>query len=266
MEDTRYFSRSWALLTRDKGWVKPILVMMVAQLVPIAGILGNKGYALEYARLTAWGVDAAPKQKNVDITKCIKSGWRGFVVDLAWGFALSLAFFVATFIAAILPGWFGAMVGMAISLALILGTIVANLALSIAELRASIYEKISAGFRVDRIVELMQRDTHGFVKLFFTMLACYGVAMLVCIIVSFIIFVSFIPLFAGLAQTYISEYQMLMSVSQSMVLFVPLITVFALVFSFTGNLLYIVIMNAVGLWMRQFNVPSWGKSEDPLPC
>ena len=25
----KYFSRSWALLTRDKGWIKPILVMAV---------------------------------------------------------------------------------------------------------------------------------------------------------------------------------------------------------------------------------------------
>ena len=66
MENEKYFSRSWAMLTRDKGWIKPILVMAVAQLVPIAGYIGAKGYMLEWARLTAWGVAAAPKQKNVE--------------------------------------------------------------------------------------------------------------------------------------------------------------------------------------------------------
>ncbi len=39
-----YFARSWALLTRDRGWVKPVLLMTVALLVPIAGILGVAGY------------------------------------------------------------------------------------------------------------------------------------------------------------------------------------------------------------------------------
>ena len=81
----RYLARSWALLTRDRGWVKPVLLMTVAVLVPIVGLLGVLGYALEWARLTAWNVNAAPKQRGVDLGACIKSGWRGFVVMLVWG-------------------------------------------------------------------------------------------------------------------------------------------------------------------------------------
>ena len=69
-----YYSRSWKLLSRDKGWYKPLLVMAVALFVPIVGALGVLGYELEWARLTAWGVDSSPKQKNVQVGKCIKAG------------------------------------------------------------------------------------------------------------------------------------------------------------------------------------------------
>lgn len=79
-----YYSRSWALLTRDKGWWKVLLVAGIANFVPIVGPLGVFGYALEWARLTAWGVDASPKQKDVRVGECIKSGWRGFVACLGW--------------------------------------------------------------------------------------------------------------------------------------------------------------------------------------
>ena len=80
----KYFSRSWALLTRDKGWFKPVILLALSCLVPIVGPLGVFGYMLEWARLTAWGVDAAPKQKGVNIGECISSGWRGFVAELGW--------------------------------------------------------------------------------------------------------------------------------------------------------------------------------------
>lgn len=85
MEDTRYFSCSWHLLTRQKGWIKPILILAIALLVPVAGPLALSGYALEWARLSAWGVDASPKQRGVCVGECIASGWRAFVVGLVWG-------------------------------------------------------------------------------------------------------------------------------------------------------------------------------------
>ena len=67
MEDKKYFSRSWALMTKEKGWIKPILLMALACFVPIVGALGVLGYACEWARLSAWGVDSSPKQKGVKV-------------------------------------------------------------------------------------------------------------------------------------------------------------------------------------------------------
>ena len=83
-----YLSHSWGLLTRDEGWIKPLLVLAAAQLVPVIGPIGVNGYVLEWARLTAWGVDSSPKQKGVDIGGCIKSGARALAVSLGFGLAL----------------------------------------------------------------------------------------------------------------------------------------------------------------------------------
>lgn len=53
MQDDRYFSKSWAMLTKEQGWIKPLLVLTVATLVPVAGPLAVSGYILDWARLTA---------------------------------------------------------------------------------------------------------------------------------------------------------------------------------------------------------------------
>ena len=42
-----YLSHSWGLLTRDEGWIKPLLVLAAAQLVPVIGPIGVNGYVLE---------------------------------------------------------------------------------------------------------------------------------------------------------------------------------------------------------------------------
>ena len=38
-QSDQYFSRSWKMLTRDKGWLKPVLLLAVGSLVPILGFL-----------------------------------------------------------------------------------------------------------------------------------------------------------------------------------------------------------------------------------
>lgn len=266
MDNTRYFSRSWALITRDKGWIKPILVMAAATLVPIAGEFGNSGYALEYARLTAWGTDGAPKQKNVDIGACIKSGARGFVVSLGWGLAVGLITSIFTLVASIFPGVLGALLSGTISLASLFVTAASGIAIYIAQLRCAIYESIPAGYNIERIFELIKRDTSGFVKLFLLNLVCTLIIGIIGTILVTIIVVMFLPLFMSASGGYISEYEIAMFLSQSMVILLPVCVVFGFVISLLANAIRLVVLNAVGLWMRQFNVPAWGRNQDPLPA
>ena len=271
MQNERYFSHSWALLTRDKGWYKPLLVMTAASFVPVAGALGNKGYAMEYARLTAWGVDASPKQKNVDVVKCISSGWRGFVVDLGVWILFGLAFGLISTVFAFVPGPLGRGLGILWSLISWAIAVLVGVGLYVAEIRAAIYEKISAGFRLGHIFEMIRRDFGGFAKVFLINLACSAITVLCTMVYMITITPLLMPTFMRATAMSVgrSSYEgtmgILSSLSSVLVPIFVLTALFGFVLSFIVFGSRIITMNAAGLWMRQFDVPNWGRSEEPLP-
>ena len=84
------FMSSWRMLTRDKGWVKPLLVLTLVSWIPILGQIAVLGYGLEWARLTAWGVESAPKQRGVDYGKVISTGARAFLITISQAFVCGL--------------------------------------------------------------------------------------------------------------------------------------------------------------------------------
>ena len=84
------FMSSWRMLTRDKGWVKPLLVLTLVSWIPIFGRIAVLGYGLEWARLTAWGAESAPKQRGVDYGKVISTGARAFLITISQAFVCGL--------------------------------------------------------------------------------------------------------------------------------------------------------------------------------
>ena len=84
------FMSSWRMLTRDKGWVKRLLVLTLVSWIPILGQIAVLGYGLEWARLTAWGVESAPKQRGVDYGKVISTGARAFLITISQAFVCGL--------------------------------------------------------------------------------------------------------------------------------------------------------------------------------
>ena len=51
----RYFARALRLTTKEKGWWKTPILLLLACFVPIVGPLGAIGYVLEWMRSIAWG-------------------------------------------------------------------------------------------------------------------------------------------------------------------------------------------------------------------
>lgn len=266
MEDSRYFSRSWALLTRQKGWIKPILVLAVALLVPVAGPLAVLGYGLEWARLSAWGADASPKQRGVRVGVCIASGWRAFVVELVWGLAFMLVSCILIGVLSVLFGGWGA------SLAHLIVTVCGlffSLVVLVAQLRAAIYTKIRAGLNPRRVFEMIGRDTGGLLKLIAIPLVAglvVGAVMLVGYVVIFVAImgdiINYAPYLSDEAS-YGLAFQVLGEVlGKTLPTLVVLWYVGAVITTAAGLL----EANSVGLWMRQFDVPAWGGPSDPLPA
>lgn len=270
-ERGRYFSRAWSLLTREKGWWKPVAVCAAADLVPVAGPLGVLGYKLEWARLVAWGADVSPKRHGVRVGSCISSGWRGFLVLLVW----SLVMGVIGGVCGALP-----LIGGLLSTLWTICCLYLGMVVSVATLRATIYQKAGAGFSWKNLVELGRRDPSGLLSILGWEMLCYLVIALVSGIVLSVTALGAMPRIISLASELgyynsgLSPYgdleyyvtQLAMELFFYVIAaFGPTLIVLALVALVLRNGISMVVYAALGLWIRQFDVANWGRSEEPLP-
>lgn len=270
---TKYLSRSWALLTKDKGWVKPVLVLAIAKLVPIAGPLGVCGYEQEWARLTAWGIDSAPKQKDVKVGACIASGWRAFLVALGW----SAAYVALTWLLSAASEGSEAAAALVGVLSLVLGFAL-ELWLMVSMLRATIYQRAGAGYKASRIWEMVRHDPNGLLRILGIELlgglivAAVGMVFFLVVIMmsaSSIMRIAFLTndLYGygyGMGSAYLETY-ILDQVVSMLVGAAPVVLIGWYVGAVVDEVMTLLATTATGLWFRQFDVPRWGTSDDPLP-
>lgn len=265
-QESRYFARSWALLTREPGWIRKLLALWLAGLVPIAGLLGAQGYIAEWARLTAWGVPSSPSRAGGSVGSYIKSGWRMFLVALVWGLLWALIALLVSFIP---------LVSVLFAAVIPIVSFVLALIIDIAVIRATIYQNVSAGFKFSTIGQMAERDAGGLLRI----LAIQLVGTLILSLVSTIVFiVAVVPSAGGLyaaTQELVSladagrlnyDYLYLDYLVTLISALLPAISLAGFATSLFAIALEIVVFNALGLWMRQFDVPAWGGSDDPLPA
>ena len=255
-----YWSRSVALITRDKGWIKPLLVISAANLVPIVGAFGTSGYGLEWARLISWGIDSAPKQKNVNVTACIRSGARAFVVTLAYSLVITL-------VRLVLSSILGELIGSIVSL--VIGLFGAVL-IMVATLRTTIYQSIAAGFEVERISDMVKRDYNGLFRitgLMAAMGAVLGLIASMCIGALMVATMGELISTLVLSERYTSmdDLEIIMLVFKWIGSMLPGLFVMSYILGIGYAFISLVGTCSVGLWMRQFDVRNWGASHDPLP-
>ena len=262
----RYFARSWALLTMEKGWWKPVLIMALFGLIPIVGILALVGYALETARVTAWGINAGPKQKDLKFGTYIATGFKAAVIALAFGLAYSITFTILAFIP---------VVNLILIPLFIVVAFVYPLLINVVQVRAAVYGRISAGFAFKNIFEMIKHDVGGLFRIFGMGIVLAIVTSLIMGIIGGSAAISMIVNVVTQAIT-IAKTQHITSESQLIVIMVALLArgvlqmgpIF-LAIGYIGHVLGLIVMllmqNAIALWMRQYNVSAWGQSSDPLP-
>ena len=260
-----YFARSWALITQDKGWIKPILLLTFAQFIPILGPLGASGYGVEWARLIAWNVNAAPKQHSVNIGECIVSGWRTFVVYLGW----SLIGCLAVLMLGMVP-----LLGALLTFAATIIWLYFEQLIRVGTLRASIYQQIGAGYKASRIWEMGERDVEGLLRIIAIGIIGGIILGLIMTIVFSLVLIAMAPSLVSFVQDASSAFYygtdeeiiaFFVGLFDVISAFMPALLFASLISSFFTTLINMIQMGALGLWMRQFNVPAWGRSEDPLP-
>lgn len=261
-DEGHYYKRSLALLRHDRGWIKPLLVMAAANFVPIAGPLGCHGYAVEWARLVAWGVDAAPKQRKVRVGECISAGWRAFVGALWVGlsvYALNLLF------TSVFKG------GAVTSTFSILLSFIASFLVPVAALHATIYHDFKAGWQIKRIWSLIKADHKGALHL----IRLYIVLQLVVGLILSIVWMAILILVASqLSDSYLmlAYSDVLHDVTASYILYAAAdilrlvaanalpCAIAAFISSLGFSFTQMIQTCATGLWLRKFDVPTWQES------
>ncbi len=236
-----YYARSLALLKRDRGWLKPLLVLASALFVPIVGELGVLGFGMEWARVTSQSA-----------TIMIVADWLVTQV-----FSSARLDNVGNLIT-LLINVFGAVI------------------VSIASLHAVIYSDFKAGYHLRRIGSMLKRDFRGVAKI-------AGMSVVLACVIALVLGIIFFLVLFNLISKLIVFFPMLsyvdtlntLTISDGFMMISLLLTlmrsyapVFAiLLFLLNCGLVFfqLITINAVGLWMRAFDVPAWGKSSDPLP-
>lgn len=288
------FGASWKQMTREKGWYKPILILALVGWVPILGQIAVLGYAFEWARLTAWGLDAAPKQHGVNVGKVLGTG--------AWVFLVYVSQVIVTSVVlGLLTAGAVDMVTSPLSLGLKLfpnadgdafdvGILGAALGLLVgafiqaAMMRATLYDGFTAGWRLDRLFEMVGRDFGGFMRTYLAMIIASVIVVLVDLV--FLIPTGLIVLGGSMGFLYAlgtgfhhgymlsggidgiitGLIQQMFSFNPAMLLLtVLLFLVFAFVCRATAVAMQMVAVNVTGQWFSRFGVDRWGVSSDPLP-
>lgn len=284
------FTTSWKMLTRDKGWIKPLLVLTLVSWIPILGQIVVIGYGLEWARLTAWGVDSAPKQRGVAYGKVFTTGGIAFLVMLSMGIVLGLVniiLFGSAYIGTAFPlsmgvaisdmfgGNFGSSLvygggGLFAMLVMLVVNMFFGTFISAAMMRATLYDSFAAGWRLDRILQMIGRDLGGFVHTYAVSLIgglVTGVASGVVAFVGALFAVGGVLGLAAGAGHY--SYDMGTMFLRMGAFPILVIVVLAIVAFFAIQVLAVamqlVSMNAVGQWFCRFDVNRWGVSAAPLP-
>lgn len=262
----RYFSRAWAMLTQEKGWWKPVALCALASLVPIVGPLAVFGYCLEWARRAAWGSTEAPS-RHVKVGQLIKSGWRGAVVFVGWNI-------VAAFVGGILGNlpWVGELLSFAWGVFMIF----VGMLVMVAAVRATVYQNFKAGYRAPTLWQMGSHDPWGLLRVWLISL----VAGVIVVVVALFLFVpaaiGSIGFFMDLGDYVSGGYGYYMTEAEEARLalevvgylfqqFGPAILITAVLALVSGVFVNLLSYCGVALWLRQFNVPAWGRDEDPLP-
>lgn len=264
-----YLSRSWALLTHDSGWIKPVLVLSLVALVPIIGPIAVLGYALEWARLTAWGVDAAPKQKRVNVGQVLGTGWRGFLVGLVWNLVIWAVYAVLSWVFGSGPGQnLGTALGV-LDVVYGLVCLVASVIIVVAQVRSAVYQRMGAGLRANRVFQMVSRDFGGLMHMLGIELLGWLAAVCVGLVFAAVAAAIVLPYAIGLGYTSSSLLPGSRALGNYIAgilgsLSVPVV-LFSFLLSMVAQVTKLVTITGVALWMRQFDVARWGKSSDPLP-
>ena len=137
--------------------------------------------------------------------------------------------------------------------------------------RMAIYDRLSAGFQFGRVVSMIKQDTKGAARLLGLSVVAEiiaGVVIFIAVMIgSFVAFAAFGVAFFTTSGTGAVTSIGGAAMASGGLIFLVVIGCFVLAFVSLMAALFanLLIVRATGYWFYQFDVPQWGKQDDPMP-
>ena len=187
------------------------------------------------------------------------SGWRGFVACLGWLIVWEV---ISLCLARLTHN------NDVVSMLVAICSLFVNVILCAAALRAAVYQNFKAGYQANRLWDMLKADFGGIAKI-------TGITTLTSLVIGFVLsvvgFMAMMPSVVRVIGFAVSaspstDYRAFVNVLVDAIAGIfPLIMFMAYLASVGQAFVTLIEVTAVGLWMRNFDVPAWGASADPLP-
>lgn len=285
----RYFHTAWQDIRHSPGWFGRLCLLALLCFVPIFGVLVLYAYAFGWAREIAWGTHKPMPSKIIcnDDGRFWRRGW--FVLLLC--FIFQLIPLILNIVAGALETnevvWtmFGPQVVANPSLvvlrnvlqlvALVLGVLLGLLAL-IGSMRVAIYDKLSAGFQMGKIVRMFRHDASGMGRILGMGLLVGLVVAVILVVVGVILIMpvifAIVGSIAGFDASYLQYYAAVQPVALLLNILAtagPVALLMLVIYLYVANLasvfMTMLVVRAMGYWTMGFDVALWGGQDDPLP-
>ena len=286
----KYFQTAWNDVKNSPGWFKNVLKLGLLDMIPILGTIVQNGFLYGWAREAAWNV-RNPLPRTIFGNNDTRLWARGglifvfmFVLGLIPGIISTFSDMLTNsgYFALLAGGSYYGSVPPVSGGAMALGFLLSLVSLALyvlvefigwaGSMRISIYDSLSAGFNIKNDWSMLKRDTNGIVRIF-AMNLLFGLIFglifgLVFFIVCFTFLMSILVPVINASSGTMSDSEIMTAIASAGAGFLVFMLVFTLLIyalMCVSVWLQMITTRALGYWTSQFNVPSWGPQDAPLP-
>ena len=287
---TKYSQTAWTDVKNSPGWFKNVLKLGLLDMIPILGTIVQNGFLYGWAREAAWNV-RNPLPRTIFGNNDTRLWARGglifvfmFVLGLIPGIISTFSDMLTNsgYFALLAGGSYYGSVPPVSGGAMALGFLLSLVSLALyvlvefigwaGSMRISIYDSLSAGFNIKNDWSMLKRDTNGIVRIF-AMNLLFGLIFglifgLVFFIVCFTFLMSILVPVINASSGTMSDSEIMTAIASAGAGFLVFMLVFTLLIyalMCVSAWLQMITTRALGYWTSQFNVPSWGPQDAPLP-
>lgn len=284
----KYYRTSMDDIKSSEGWFGKICLLGLISFIPVFGQMTLYGYAYEWAHKAAWGIkDSLPKKiYSRPNSKMLRWGWFAVVITIVFalipgiisgiGEAMTSAGTATTAVSAyghavantgnvVLAGFGGLISFIGAILALFAGIFA-----WVGIMRMTMYDRLGTGLQFGKVWAMIKHDFGGLMRILGMALLWGLIFFIIFVIISTVLIVAIasialIPILSTASGVVPSESAIIGYVFSAFVILFPVFVLLGYIAMVAMAFIQLLVSRALGYWMRQFDVASWGTKDAPLP-